>query len=168
MRGRERQDGCAVKVREGARQGDVESARAVDGRTGKPEDGNDKIPAVSIRRNHMTEDVPFTAHAWHSMRGLCRELGREGITEYTLAPASADASFRRYFRITSSLATRIVMDAPPEQEDCRPFVKVAGLHGDAGVNAPRVLARGSVARIPAAHRSRPPDLSRCHQRRKRR
>lgn len=74
-------------------------------------------------------------HAW-----LAPELKREGITEYTLAPASADASFRRYFRITSSRGTRIVMDAPPEQEDSRPFVKVAGMMREAGVNAPAVLA----------------------------
>ena len=72
---------------------------------------------------------------------LAPELKRCGITEYTLAPASADASFRRYFRITSSAGTRIVMDAPPEQEDCRPFVKVAGLMRAAGVNAPEVLAQ---------------------------
>ena len=71
---------------------------------------------------------------------LAPELKREGITGYTLAPASADASFRRYFRITSSAGTRIVMDAPPEQEDCRAFVKVAGLMRAAGVNAPEVLA----------------------------
>ena len=60
----------------------------------------------------------------------------------TLAPASADASFRRYFRVTfDDGATRIVMDAPPEHEDCRPFVKVAGLLDDAGVHVPQVLAQ---------------------------
>jgi aminoglycoside/choline kinase family phosphotransferase len=72
---------------------------------------------------------------------LVPELKREGITEYTLAPASADASFRRYFRITTSAGTYIVMDAPPEQEDCRPFVKVAALMREAGVNAPEVIAQ---------------------------
>ncbi len=75
-------------------------------------------------------------HAW-----LIPELKRDGIADYALAPASADASFRRYFRITSSGGTRIVMDAPPEQEDCRPFIKVAGLMREAGVNAPEVLAQ---------------------------
>ena len=59
---------------------------------------------------------------------------------FSLAPASEDASFRRYFRVTTGLGTRIVMDAPPEHEDCRPFVKVARLFGEAGVNVPRVLA----------------------------
>ena len=60
---------------------------------------------------------------------------------YDLAPASSDASFRRYFRLrfADETATRIVMDAPPEHEDCRPFVKVAGLLAQAGVHAPRVL-----------------------------
>jgi aminoglycoside/choline kinase family phosphotransferase len=60
---------------------------------------------------------------------------------FSLAPASADASFRRYFRVTLSDATLIVMDAPPEQEDCRPFVRVAGLMAAAGLNVPAVLAQ---------------------------
>ncbi len=63
-----------------------------------------------------------------------------------IAPASADASFRRYFRVTPAApwqgrATLIVMDAPPPMEDCRPFVHVAALLGAAGVNAPPVLAQ---------------------------
>lgn len=58
-----------------------------------------------------------------------------------LSPASADASFRRYFRARAGSQTWIVMDAPPEHEDCRPFVKVAGLLEAAGLNAPRVLAQ---------------------------
>jgi aminoglycoside/choline kinase family phosphotransferase len=60
---------------------------------------------------------------------------------FSLAPASADASFRRYFRVALSDATFIVMDAPPEQEDCRPFVQVAGLMAAAGLNVPAVLAQ---------------------------
>ena len=60
----------------------------------------------------------------------------------SVAPASADASFRRYFRITfDDGQTRIVMDAPPEHEDCRPFVHVAGLLHEAGVHAPEILAQ---------------------------
>ena len=59
---------------------------------------------------------------------------------FTLAPASEDASFRRYFRVTSAAGTLIVMDAPPEHEDCRPFVKVARLFRAAGVHVPAVLA----------------------------
>lgn len=63
---------------------------------------------------------------------------------FTLAPASADASFRRYFRVTFSSGeprTLIAMDAPPEREDCRPFVHVAGLLDAAGLHAPRVLGQ---------------------------
>ena len=58
-----------------------------------------------------------------------------------LTPASADASFRRYFRLhLDDGSTRIVMDAPPEHEDCRPFLHVAALFGKAGVHVPTVHA----------------------------
>ncbi len=61
---------------------------------------------------------------------------------FSLAPASADASFRRYFRATlDDGATRIVMDAPPQHEDCRPFLHVAALLRGAGLNAPEILAQ---------------------------
>lgn len=60
---------------------------------------------------------------------------------FTLAPASADASFRRYFRLTAEGKTWIAMDAPPPQEDCRPFVKVAALLHEAGLNVPKVIAQ---------------------------
>ncbi len=60
---------------------------------------------------------------------------------FRIAPASADASFRRYFRLSfDDGSTAIVMDAPPGQEDCRPFVHVAGLLAEAGLHAPQVLA----------------------------
>jgi len=58
----------------------------------------------------------------------------------TVRPASADASFRRYLRIDGDAGSYIIMDAPPEREDCAPFVKVAGLMAAAGLNVPRVLA----------------------------
>jgi aminoglycoside/choline kinase family phosphotransferase len=58
----------------------------------------------------------------------------------SITPASADASFRRYFRLSwSDGSTRILMDAPPDKEDCRPFIKVAGLLAKADLAAPRVL-----------------------------
>jgi N-acetylmuramate 1-kinase len=61
--------------------------------------------------------------------------------QFTLAPASADASFRRYFRATlGDGSTRIVMDAPPTHEDCRPYLKVARLFHEAGVHVPEVFA----------------------------
>ena len=70
-----------------------------------------------------------------------------GLHIDTLRPASADASFRRYFRVDGAAgdqsggqpSTLILMDAPPPQEDCRPFVHVAGLLNGAGVRAPQVL-----------------------------
>jgi len=64
----------------------------------------------------------------------------QGLAPATLRVASADASFRRYLRIDAPGGSRIIMDAPPQQEDCRPFVKVARLMADAGLNVPRVLA----------------------------
>jgi aminoglycoside/choline kinase family phosphotransferase len=65
-----------------------------------------------------------------------------GHARYQIAPASADASFRRYFRVTlPDGVTRIVMDAPPEKESVEPFVRIAAMLDDIGVNAPRVLAR---------------------------
>ena len=63
------------------------------------------------------------------------------VPRLRLEPASADASFRRYFRIHFAGGTRILMDAPPERENCRPFVTVAGMLRDAGVNAPAVHAQ---------------------------
>ena len=68
-------------------------------------------------------------------------LASEGVSDYQLTPASEDASFRRYFRITIPSGTRIVMDAPTALQDCRPFIRVAGLMQGAGVNAPKVLAQ---------------------------
>jgi aminoglycoside/choline kinase family phosphotransferase len=60
----------------------------------------------------------------------------------SLRPASADASFRRYFRVdTQHGQSLIVMDAPPPQEDVRPFVKVAELFRATGVSVPTILAQ---------------------------
>ena len=62
----------------------------------------------------------------------------------TLAPASADASFRRYFRIESKnpkFATLIVMDAPPQHEPLDAFLKVDLLLSDAGLNVPKILEK---------------------------
>ncbi|MBP7639647.1 MAG: phosphotransferase, partial [Thauera sp.] len=62
---------------------------------------------------------------------------------FELAPASADASFRRYFRATfaDGSPSRVVMDAPPEKEDVRPWLHVAELFGAAGAHVPEVLAQ---------------------------
>lgn len=60
---------------------------------------------------------------------------------FTLAPASADASFRRYFRATFADRTMVVMDAPPQHEDCRPFIRIAQLFAAAGVHVPEIIAQ---------------------------
>ena len=60
---------------------------------------------------------------------------------FTLTSASSDASFRRYFRIHFPEITLIAMDAPPPQEDCRPFVKVAQQLLAAGLNVPQIIAQ---------------------------
>lgn len=60
---------------------------------------------------------------------------------FNLTTASADASFRRYFRVHMANQTLIAMDAPPPQEDCRPFVHVAEVLLLAGLNVPRVIAQ---------------------------
>jgi aminoglycoside/choline kinase family phosphotransferase len=74
-------------------------------------------------------------HAW------LRQVGpAHALQAGTLRPASADASFRRYLRLDGAAGTYVIMDAPPEREDCAPFVKVAGLMAAAGLNVPRVLA----------------------------
>lgn len=71
---------------------------------------------------------------------LDQVAGPQGLRPATLRHASADASFRRYFRIdTTAGASCIIMDAPPAHEDCAPFARIAALMGDAGLNAPRVL-----------------------------
>lgn len=57
-----------------------------------------------------------------------------------MAPASSDASFRRYFRLPSVHGTAIVMDAPPPHEDCKPFLDVDDRLAAVGLNVPRVLA----------------------------
>jgi aminoglycoside/choline kinase family phosphotransferase len=82
-------------------------------------------------------------HADDRRNLLERWLGGQFRGErFGLAPASEDASFRRYFRATlEDGRSFIAMDAPPGKEDCRPFVRIAGLLKDAGVHAPVVHAQ---------------------------
>jgi hypothetical protein len=69
-------------------------------------------------------------------RWIADELG---WPDATLAPASADASFRRYFRVSRADRSWVAMDAPPGKEDVGPYLRVAGMLGEIGVHAPRVL-----------------------------
>ena len=85
---------------------------------------------------------PDAARRLSFERWLAAVAPRHGIEPESLEPASADASFRRYLRVQASKVaggSLIVMDAPPPQEDVRPFVKVARLAQAAGLNSPRVL-----------------------------
>jgi len=71
-------------------------------------------------------------------RWVVEDLGFAGSQ---IAPASADASFRRYFRVTRGADTCIVMDAPPDKEDVAPFVHVARVLAGLKLNVPIILAR---------------------------
>lgn len=81
--------------------------------------------------------------------GLFARLGWAPPPAVELTPASTDASFRRYFRWQVGEHSLVVMDAPPPQEDCAPFVAIAGLLQQAGVNVPQIhladLAQGFLA-----------------------
>jgi len=58
-----------------------------------------------------------------------------------IRPASVDASFRRYFRVQSRGATQIAMDAPPDKEDIRPYIRIAQRLRALGLNVPDILAQ---------------------------
>jgi aminoglycoside/choline kinase family phosphotransferase len=64
-----------------------------------------------------------------------------GFVGSSIEPASADASFRRYFRVTRGADSYIVMDAPPDKEDVAPFARVARLLAGMNLNAPLILAQ---------------------------
>ncbi|WP_157265430.1 aminoglycoside phosphotransferase family protein [Azohydromonas aeria] len=83
---------------------------------------------------------PARAQAFNAW--LAPLAAQHALLPHTLRPASSDASFRRYFRIDGADGgpSRIVMDAPPPQEDVRPFVHVAGLIERAGLHGPQLLA----------------------------
>ena len=94
-----------------------------------------------------TDDEAVIAFADPAREEAFRRWLQETAVTHDLLPASvrlasADASFRRYFRVDSVQggASRIVMDAPPDKEDNARFVQVAALMRQAGVKAPEVLA----------------------------
>ena len=66
---------------------------------------------------------------------LVQELG---LTDYEITPASADASFRRYFRVLHNDSSFIVMDAPPEKENCQPFIELSAIFNELGLHVPVV------------------------------
>jgi aminoglycoside/choline kinase family phosphotransferase len=91
----------------------------------------------------MSEDVRALALTrWFEsvLPDVCHAMGWTLSAPQCLEASGSDASFRRYFRWQSGQYSLFVMDAPPPQEDCRPFVRMAQLLGEAGLNVPRVLA----------------------------
>lgn len=94
----------------------------------------------STRCFPASESFKTTAQRTDQLRRWLR--GQLGSDDFSLAPASYDASFRSYFRVRRERgASLIVMDAPPGREDCRPFMHVAELFAAAGVHVPRILAQ---------------------------
>jgi N-acetylmuramate 1-kinase len=74
--------------------------------------------------------------AWFATVASVHALRRD-----SLVPASADASFRRYFRVQSDKGlSHIIMDAPPEKENCAPFVHIAKLMHEAKLHVPQIQA----------------------------
>jgi N-acetylmuramate 1-kinase len=87
------------------------------------------------RKTHKTHMVETDArlaliHDW-----LTRELR---LTATRIEPASSDASFRRYLRVFAGAATYVVMDAPPDKEDVRPYLKVSAMLEAIGTHVPHV------------------------------
>jgi aminoglycoside/choline kinase family phosphotransferase len=71
---------------------------------------------------------------------LFAEQGWGGVPPATLTAASSDASFRRYFRWEGAGKSFVVMDAPPPNENCKPFVDIAFLLAKSGINVPKIYA----------------------------
>ena len=93
---------------------------------------NQTVPALPVD----TADVRLA-----SLKTWLESLApRFGMMVTTLRPASIDASSRRYFRIDAEDRSLIAMDAPPHSEDSRPFVCIAALMKQAGINAPEIVA----------------------------
>lgn len=90
----------------------------------------DQDVRLQYLKTWLDEQLPalFTAQGWGA------------IPPATLTAASSDASFRRYFRWEGGQRTFIVMDAPPPQENCKPFVDIAGLLKKSGINVPEIYA----------------------------
>jgi aminoglycoside/choline kinase family phosphotransferase len=86
----------------------------------------------------MDANVPSDSRLALLTRWLREDLGFEHAA---IEPASADASFRRYFRVTRGADSHIAMDAPPEKEDLRAYLRVTDMLASFGLNVPLVLAR---------------------------
>jgi hypothetical protein len=100
--------------------------------------------AVLFKKNYINiwDLVLNNLHIDHRQQALTQWLQTVlPQLEFKLTVASADASFRRYFRVHLADSTLIAMDAPPSQENCEPFIRIAKLFGDAGMHVPKVMAQ---------------------------
>jgi len=103
-----------------------------------PHDAAPVAAATTITWSDPQREASF--QAW-----LARTAPSHGLLPGSVRLASADASFRRYFRVDASgpaargAATRIIMDAPPNEENSEPFVRIASLMSAAGLTVPQVL-----------------------------
>lgn len=96
---------------------------------------------MSSPSSHAASDSVSDSRLIQLKQWLATISSPSTLTE-SIRPASSDASFRRYFRVDGAEgASYIVMDAPPPQEDVRPFVHVAEVFGQTGVSVPSVLAQ---------------------------
>jgi aminoglycoside/choline kinase family phosphotransferase len=93
------------------------------------------MPEHDVRLQHLEEwlqnqlQIHFASQGWGA------------VPPATLTSASSDASFRRYFRWQAEGRSFIAMDAPPPQENCRPFVEIAALLEKSGIHVPVILAQ---------------------------
>ena len=88
----------------------------------------------------MTAVIWADPHRQAAFEGwLARISVLHGLHTNSVRVASADASFRRYLRVDTDHASLIIMDAPPDKENCKPFVHIAQLMLQAGLQAPQVL-----------------------------
>lgn len=92
------------------------------------------MPDQDVRLQHLK--------VWldEQLTTLFAEQGWGAVPPATLTAASSDASFRRYFRWEGAGRSFIVMDAPPPQENCKPFVDIAFLLAKSGINVPKIYA----------------------------
>lgn len=92
------------------------------------------MPDQDVRLQHLK--------VWldEQLAALFAEQGWGAVPPATLTAASSDASFRRYFRWEGAGRSFIVMDAPPRQENCKPFVDIAFLLAKSGINVPKIYA----------------------------
>ncbi|WP_458373822.1 aminoglycoside phosphotransferase family protein [Pseudomonas laurylsulfatiphila] len=92
------------------------------------------MPDQDVRLQHLK--------VWldEQLTTLFAEQGWGVVPPATLTAASSDASFRRYFRWEGDGRSFIVMDAPPPQENCKPFVDIAFLLAKSEINVPKIYA----------------------------